>query len=83
MTMAFIFVSSVLTYILLLTSFVLKDYAIAMLSGIGIFCVGVYISIYTVEGINNLLTQAFGLISIMLGLYVFINSSKEKIEEIM
>jgi len=83
MTVAFIFVASVLVYLLLVIAFILKDYTIGLLSGIGIFCVGIYIAIYNVENINNLLTEAFGLISIMLGLYIFINASKEKIEEYM
>lgn len=83
MTVAFIYVGTVIAYMLLLTAFLLKDYTIAMLSGIAIFCVGIYVSIYNVENITNLLTEAFGLISIMLGAYVFINSSKEKIEELM
>lgn len=83
MTAAFIYVSSVLVYILFVTALILKDYTIGILSGIGIFSVGIYVAIYNVEGINNLLTQAFGLISILLGLYIFINTSKEKIEEWM
>jgi len=83
MTAAFIFIASVLAYLLLVLAFVIKDYTIGMLSGIAIFCVGIYVAIYNIEGINNLLTQAFGLISIMLGLFVFINTSKEKIEELM
>lgn len=83
MTIAFIFVSSVLAYSLLVMAFMLKDYTIGMLSGIAIFCVGIYVAIYNVEGINNLLTQAFGLISILLGLYIFLKVSMEKIEEDM
>lgn len=83
MTIAFIFVGSVLAYLLLVLAFILKDYTIGMLSGIGILCIGIYISIYNVEGINNVLTQAFALISMCLGFYVFINTSKEKIEELM
>lgn len=83
MTAAFIFVASILAYLLLVTAFIIKDYTIGLLSGMAIFCVGIYISIYNVENISNLLTQAFGLISIMLGLYIFINTSKEKIEEYM
>jgi len=83
MTVAFIFVGSTIAYVLLATGFIMKDYTIAMLSGIAIFCIGIYIAIYNIEGINNLLTQALGLISIMLGLFVFINSSKEVIEDLM
>ena len=83
MTAAFIFVASILVYLLLLMAFLLKNYPLAMLLGIGIFVVGIYVAIYNIEGINNLLVQAFGVISIMLGLYVFIESSKQEIEELM
>jgi len=83
MTAAFIFVAAVLAYLLLVLSFVLKDYTIGMLSSLGIMCIGIYIAIYNVESINNVLTQAFALISIGLGAYVFINGSVEKIKELM
>ena len=80
---SFILVASVLAYLLLVLSFILKDYTIGMLSSMGIMVIGIYISIYNVEHINNILTQAFALISIGIGAFVFINGSKEKIEELM
>ena len=83
MVISFIFVSSVLMYLLLVLAFTLENYPLGMLSSLGIITIGVYIAIYNVEHINNLLTQAFALISIMLGAYVFIKGSKEKIEELM
>ncbi len=81
MTVGFIFVASVLAYLLLVLAFILEDYIIGMLSGIAILSIGIYIAIYNMENINTLLTQAFGLISILIGAFVFINLSKEKIEE--
>jgi len=83
MTVAFIFVASVLAYSLLVLAFLMKDYIIGLISGMAILCIGIYVAIYNVEGINNILTQAFALISIGLGTYVFINGSVEKIEELM
>lgn len=80
---SFIIFAIVLAYILLILAFITKDYILGMISGMAVFVVGIYIAIYNVETINNLLTQGLGIISIMLGLFVFINSSKEKIEELM
>ncbi len=80
---SFIIASSVLAYLLLVLSFILDDYIIGMLSGMAIFIIGIYIAIYNVGTIDNILTQSFAVISIWLGLMVFINASKEKIEELM
>lgn len=70
-------------YLLLVLSFITKNYPLGMLSSLGIMIIGIYIAIYNVEHINNLLTQTFALISIGLGAYVFINGSIEKIQELM
>ncbi len=83
MTVAFIFVGAVLVYFLLVMSFILGNYPLGMLAALGIICIGVYIAIYNIENINNIMTQAFALISIGLGSYVFINGSVEKIQELM
>ncbi len=80
---SFIFVAAILAYLLLVMAFILKDYIIGLISGMAILLVGIYVAIYNIESINNLLTQSFAIISIGLGSYVFINSSKEKIEELM
>ncbi len=80
---SFVIVSIVLAYLLLVVALITKDYILGMISGMAIFIVGIYIAIYNVETINTLLTQGLATISIMLGLFVFINASKEKIEELM
>ena len=80
---SFIIFSIALAYILLILALVTRDYILGMISGMAIFIVGIYIAIYNVESINTLLTQGLATISIMLGLFVFINASKEKIEELM
>ena len=81
MTVGFIFLGIVLAYLLLVLSFIIEDYPIGMLSSLAVMSLGIYIAIYNIEGINNLLTQTFGLISICIGAYVFINGSIEKIKE--
>lgn len=83
MVVSFIFVASVLMYLLLVMAFILENYPLGMLASLGILCIGIYIAIYNIESINNLLTQGFAIISIGLGAYVFINGSVEKIEELM
>jgi len=83
MTVSFIFVAAVLMYSFLGLSFILKSYPLGMLSGMGILCIGIYVAIYNIEHINELLTQSFAVISIWLGAYIFIKGSKEKIEELM
>jgi len=80
---SFVFVASALMYFFLVLAFILKNYPLGMLSGMGIFCIGIYIAIYNIEHINDLLTQSFAVISIWLGLYILIKGSKEKIEELM
>lgn len=70
-------------YLLLVLAFVLKNYPLGMLSSLGIMIIGIYIAIYNIEHINNILTQAFALISIGLGFYIFVNGSIEKIQELM
>ena len=78
MVVAFIFVAAMIAYLSLVLSFILEDYPIAMLSAFGIMVIGIYIAIYNVESINNVLTQAFAVISMGLGAYVLINGSVEE-----
>ena len=81
MTVGFIFVALVLAFLLLVLAFILEDYPIGMLASLAIMCIGIYIAVYNIEGINNLLTQALGLILICIGAFVFINGSIDKIKE--
>ena len=80
---SFVIVSIVLAYTLFLIALLTKDYILGLISGMALIIIGVYIAIYNVETINTLLTQGFATISIMLGALVFVNASKEKIEELM
>ena len=81
MPVAFVFFAIVLMFILLLVSFVIRNYPIAMLSSLGLLCVGVYIGIYNIEEINNLLTQTISIMCIAVGFMVFIVGSIQKIQE--
>lgn len=83
MTVGFIFVAIVLSFFLLILAFILKDYIIGMLASLGIMSLGVYITIYNIENINNILTQSLATIFMCLGFYIFITGSIEKIKEYM
>ncbi len=80
---SFVIVSIILAYVLLLVALLTKDYILGLISGMALIIVGVYITIYNVETINTLLTQGLATISMMVGALVFVNASKEKIEELM
>lgn len=79
----FIYVVVVLVYFLLAFSFIIKEYIIGLIASMGIMITGIYMAIYGVGDTINFLTQSFGIINICLGAYVFINASREKIEEWM
>lgn len=83
MAVSFIFVAIVVSFMLLAVAFCIRNWVIGMLSGMMICCLGIYIAIYDIETLSNLLTNALGLILTALGAYVFINTGKEKIEELM
>lgn len=80
---SFVIVSLVLAYIILVLALMTRDYILGMISGMAMMIIGIYIAIYNVESINTLLTQGIAVISIALGFFVFINGSKEVIEDLM
>ncbi len=80
---SFIIFSIALAYILLVLALVTRDSILGMISGMAIMVIGIYIAIYNVESINTLLTQGLAVISIGLGFFVFINASKEIIEDLI
>ena len=79
----FILVIILFVYLLLVLSFAIKEYIIGLIAGIGFIVIGIYLAIYGVGDVNNFLTQAFALINIGLGSYIFIYGSMEKIQELM
>ncbi len=80
---SFVIVSLVLAYIILVLAFITRNYILGMISGMAMMIIGIYIAIYNVETINTLLTEGIAIISIVLGFFVFINGSKEIIEDLM
>ncbi len=80
---SFVIVSLVLAYILLVLALITRNYILGMISGMAMMIIGIYIAIYNVESINTLLTEGIAVISIALGFFVFINGSKEIIEDLM
>ncbi len=80
---SFVIVSLVLAYIILVLALITRNYILGMISGMAMMIIGIYIAIYNVESINTLLTEGIAIISIALGFFVFINGSKEVIEDLM
>ncbi len=80
---SFVIVSLVLAYVLLVLALITRNYILGMISGMAMMIIGIYIAIYNVETINTLLTEGIAVISIALGFFVFINGSKEIIEDLM
>lgn len=80
---SFVIVSLVLAYILFVLALMTRNYILGMISGMAMMIIGIYIAIYNVETINTLLTEGIAVISIALGFFVFINGSKEAIEDLM
>ena len=80
---SFVIVALVMAYIILVLAFITRNYILGMISGMAMMVIGIYIAIYNVETINTLLTEGIAVISIVLGFFVFINGSKEVIEDLM
>ncbi len=80
---SFVIVSLVMAYIILVLALITRNYILGMISGMAMMVIGIYIAIYNVENINTILTQGIAVISIALGFFVFINGSKEIIEDLM
>ena len=77
----FIFVIIIVAFVLLAFSFVIKNYAIGMISSMAIMSIGVHILISGMRSIVNLLTISMGVVFVCLGSYIFIRGSLQKIEE--
>lgn len=78
-----IFIFSIVVYFSLMLSFYMKDATIGIISAFAIMVIGVYVLIYGMEGINDILTLAYGCISIGIGAYVSIAGTIQQIEEVM
>ena len=82
MVLDFVYIAIGISFALLFLSIFIKDYSVGMISGICMCCVGVYIAIYDIQNLNNLLTDALGLILLCLGAYIFLNLGIEQMEKL-
>ena len=78
---SFIYVSIILMWLFLIMSFASGEYTIAMLASMGMIVAGIFIAVNGAGNVDNLLTQAFALIHIMIGAYLFIRGTAEKAQE--
>ena len=83
MAVPFIFFITVIAFILLAISFVVKLYFLGAISSIAIMAIGVFTLINGMESISNILTLGLGIIFISLGSYIFLLGGLEKIEEVL
>lgn len=81
MAVPFIFWISIIILLFLVLSFIIKVYALGMISAIAMIVIGVFILANDMEGISNTLTLALGMIFVCLGVYIFINGSIERLQE--
>ncbi len=77
----FIFLIIIITFILLVVSFLFKIFFMGLISSMLMIVLGVYVLSSGIETLNNLLTLTIGIILVCLGAYIFINSSLEEIKE--
>ncbi len=81
MAVPFIFFITIVAFILLALSFIIKLYFLGALASMGIIVIGVTALASGIEGIDNILTLGLGIIFIMLGSYIFLSGGIEKITE--
>ena len=72
-----IYIIILVAWLLLFFGFKIKDYTFMALASMLLLCLGVYIVINGLTGVNNLATQALALAHWGIGGYVFIRSGME------
>ena len=77
----FIFFISAIMLILLVISFIVKLYPLAMISTIGLIVIGVYILGYGMEGITSSITLALGIVYLCMSFYILLNGTLEQIQK--
>jgi membrane-bound ClpP family serine protease len=78
----FIYLLIIIAWALLIMGFLSKDYAIAALASFLMMVLGVDIAANGIDGLNNLATQGFAVISICLGTYVLIRGAIDTFKEL-
>jgi len=77
----FIYVAIILVYLFLVLAFYTKEFILGLLASMGLMVTGIYMLINGVGDISNFLTEAFGIINIAIGAYIFINGSLQAFEK--
>jgi len=77
----FIFMITMIVFLLLIFAFVIRDYTTGVLSSMAMIIVGVYILANGMEGIVNLLTISLGVIYVCIGMYILIGGSLQQIQK--
>jgi len=78
----FIFLASILIFIIIIFSFVYRLYILGILGSMGMIVIGVTTAIYGMNGINNFFTDSLAVVYLGIGFYVLVNGSLQKIKEI-
>ena len=81
MAIAFIFVITVIVFLLLALSFIIKLYILAMVSSMGIIIIGITTLASGIQGIDNVLTLGLGVICVSYGSYIFVNGSVQELSQ--
>ena len=75
-----IYLAILIFYIFLAVSFIVENKTLGLLSSTGIMLVSVYTLIYGIDYMSTTLVQAFSIISLCFGAYIFIAGSLSDIE---
>jgi len=77
----FVYLITIVVYLILLISVITKNYILGLLSGMALMVLGTYTLIEGLENISTLLVDSLAAIDIGVGAYVLIKGSMEKFEE--
>ena len=77
---SFIYIATVLMFILLLIAFAFRIYALGALSSFGLMVLGIFILSEGIEGITQHIAISLGVIFICIGAFIIIKGSIELLE---
>lgn len=78
---SFIYICILFLWFFLILSFTKDIYVIGMIASMGLVVSGIYIAVNGAGNVDNLLTQAFALIHIAIGAYIFLRGTTEEAME--
>ncbi len=76
-TIPFIYVALLITWVVMIVGYIIRDWIIKSIVSIFFMTVGVFILINGIEGISNLAVDALGITHIAIGFYVIVTESYE------